>query len=42
MALPLYVSLEQIDKSLIEAEKDLYASSTKAFLRVTLPLSMPG
>ncbi|MGH3058406.1 MAG: ABC transporter permease, partial [Gaiellaceae bacterium] len=42
MALPLYVSLEQIDKSLIEAAKDLYASSTKAFLRVTLPLSMPG
>jgi spermidine/putrescine transport system permease protein len=42
MALPLYVSLEQIDKSLIEAAKDLYASSTKAFLRVTLPLSAPG
>jgi len=42
MALPLYVSLEQIDESLIEAAKDLYASSTKAFLRVTLPLSMPG
>jgi spermidine/putrescine transport system permease protein len=42
MALPLYVSLEQIDKSLIEAAKDLYASSAKAFLRVTLPLSMPG
>ena len=42
MALPLYVSLEQIDKNLIEAAKDLYASSTKAFLRVTLPLSMPG
>ena len=42
MALPLYVSLEQIDKSLIEAGKDLYASSTKTFLRVTLPLSMPG
>jgi spermidine/putrescine transport system permease protein len=42
MALPLYVSLEQIDKSLIEAAKDLYASSTKTFLRVTLPLSMPG
>jgi spermidine/putrescine transport system permease protein len=42
MALPLYVSLEQIDKSMIEAAKDLYASSTKAFLRVTLPLSAPG
>jgi spermidine/putrescine transport system permease protein len=42
MALPLYVSLEQIDRRLLEAAKDLYASSTKAFLRVTLPLSMPG
>jgi spermidine/putrescine transport system permease protein len=42
MALPLYVSLEQIDESLIEAAQDLYASKWKAFLRVTLPLSLPG
>ena len=42
MALPLYVSLEQIDPRLIEAAEDLYASGSKAFLRVTLPLSMPG
>jgi spermidine/putrescine transport system permease protein len=42
MALPLYVSLEQIDHSLIEAAQDLYASRWKAFLRVTLPLSLPG
>jgi spermidine/putrescine transport system permease protein len=42
MALPLYVSLEQIDQSLIEAAQDLYASRWKAFLRVTLPLSLPG
>ena len=42
MALPLYVSLEQIDARLLEAAKDLYASPTKAFLRVTLPLSAPG
>jgi len=42
MALPLYVSLEQIDPRLLEAAKDLYASSTQAFLRVTLPLSAPG
>jgi spermidine/putrescine transport system permease protein len=42
MALPLYVSLEQIDPRMIEAAKDLYASSAKAFLRVTLPLSAPG
>ena len=42
MALPIYVSLEQIDPRLLEAAKDLYASSTQAFLRVTLPLSAPG
>jgi spermidine/putrescine transport system permease protein len=42
MALPLYVSLEQIDARLLEAAKDLYASPTQAFLRVTLPLSAPG
>jgi spermidine/putrescine transport system permease protein len=42
MALPLYVSLEQIDGRLIEAAEDLYASSWKAFLHVTLPLSLPG
>lgn len=42
MALPLYVSLEQIEPQLLEAAKDLYASSTQAFLRVTLPLSAPG
>jgi spermidine/putrescine transport system permease protein len=42
MALPLYVSLEQIDPRLLEAAKDLYASPTQAFMRVTLPLSTPG
>ena len=42
MALPLYVSLEQIDERLIEAAEDLYASRWKAFWRVTFPLSLPG
>ena len=42
MALPLYVSLEQIDRRLIEAAQDLYASRVKAFFRVTFPLSLPG
>ena len=42
MALPLYVALEQIDSRLIEAAQDLYASKLQAFLRVTLPLSLPG
>ena len=42
MALPVYVSLEQIDERLLEAAEDLYASKRQAFLRVTLPLSAPG
>jgi spermidine/putrescine transport system permease protein len=42
MALPLYVSLEQIDQRLIEAAEDLYASRWAAFIRVTFPLSLPG
>ena len=42
MALPLYVALEQIDGRLLEAAKDLYASPTQTFRRVTLPLSAPG
>jgi spermidine/putrescine transport system permease protein len=42
MALPLYVALEAIDHRLIEAAQDLYASRVKAFIRVTLPLSLPG
>ena len=42
MVLPIYASLERIDVRLIEAGKDLYASATQTFLRVTLPLSAPG
>jgi spermidine/putrescine transport system permease protein len=42
MILPIYASLDRLDEDLIEAAKDLYASASKAFVRVTLPLSMPG
>lgn len=42
MVLPLYASLEKIDIRLIEASGDLYASPIRGFLRVTLPLSLPG
>jgi spermidine/putrescine transport system permease protein len=42
MALPLYVSLEKIDRRLIEAATDLYASRAAAFRKVTLPLALPG
>lgn len=40
--LPLYVSLEKIDRSLLEASADLGEGPVMSFLRVTLPLSMPG
>ena len=42
MALPLYVSLEKIDRRLIEAATDLYASRATAFRKITLPLALPG
>ena len=42
MVLPLYAAIERIDWSLIEAARDLYASGSEAFRRVTLPLSRPG
>ena len=42
MVLPLYVSLEQVDPRLVEAASDLYANRVVSFLRVTLPLSLPG
>jgi len=40
--LPIYVSLEKIDRSLLEAAADLGEGPAMSFLRVTLPLSMPG
>ena len=42
MILPLYTSLEKLDPSLLEAAADLGARPWRAFLRVTLPLSLPG
>ena len=40
--LPIYVSLEKIDRSLLEAAQDLGEGPFMTFLRVTLPLSIPG
>jgi spermidine/putrescine transport system permease protein len=40
--LPLYVSIDRLDPALVAAARDLYASGRQAFLRVTLPLTMPG
>jgi spermidine/putrescine transport system permease protein len=42
VALPIFVSLDNLDRSLLEAASDLGASRVKTFLRVTLPLSLPG
>lgn len=42
MTLPLYASLEKLDRRLIEAAGDLYASSFRTFRKVTFPLSLPG
>lgn len=42
MVLPLYASLERIDRRLIEAGGDLFAGPFTTFRTVTLPLSMPG
>jgi spermidine/putrescine transport system permease protein len=40
--LPLYVSIDRLDPSLVQAARDLYASGRAAFLHVILPLTMPG
>lgn len=42
MILPLYTSLQKLDNSLLEAASDLGANKLTVFLRVTLPLSVPG
>ena len=42
VALPIFVSLESLDRRLLEAASDLGASRWQAFRRVTLPLSLPG
>jgi len=40
--LPLYASLEKMDMTLLEAAADLGCTPTRAFLKITLPLSWPG
>ena len=42
MILPLYNAISKLDGNLLEAAKDLGAGDVQAFLKVTLPLSMPG
>jgi spermidine/putrescine transport system permease protein len=42
MLLPIYVALERLDPSLLEAADDLYANRRQAFIRVIFPLTIPG
>jgi spermidine/putrescine transport system permease protein len=42
MVLPLYATIERLDKSYLEASLDLGASQYTTFLKVTVPLTMPG
>ena len=42
MILPIYVSLEKIDRRLVDAAQDLYSSPLQSFARVVFPLSIPG
>ena len=42
MVLPIYVSLEKMDRRLLDAAADLYSSPARAFRKITLPLSLPG
>ena len=41
-ALPLYVAIERIDRRVLEAAHDLYATRRESFLRIILPLTIPG
>jgi putrescine transport system permease protein len=42
MVLPLFATLEKLDRTLLEAAADLGSPPWRAFLEITLPLSMPG
>lgn len=42
VVLPLYAAIERLDWALVEAGRDLYASGSAAFRKITLPLSKPG
>jgi len=42
MVLPLYATLEKLERTLVEAARDLGASRLMAFIRITVPLSLPG
>lgn len=42
MVMPLYSSIEKLDKPLLEAAKDLGANRLQTFIRIIIPLTMPG
>ena len=42
MVMPIYTSVEKLDRNLLEAASDLYASKIRTFLNITWPLTKPG
>jgi spermidine/putrescine transport system permease protein len=42
MVLPIYVAIEKIDPGLVDAARDLYSNTFRAFRKVVLPMSLPG
>jgi spermidine/putrescine transport system permease protein len=42
MVLPIYVAIEKIDPGLVDAARDLYSNTWRAFRKVVLPMSLPG
>ena len=42
MVMPLYSSIEKLDKSVLEAARDLGANKLQTFIRIIIPLTMPG
>jgi spermidine/putrescine transport system permease protein len=42
MVLPIYVALEKIDPALVDAARDLYSNTWRAFRKIVFPLSLPG
>jgi len=42
MVLPIYISIEKMDRQLLKAAADLYSTPARAFRKITLPLSLPG
>ena len=42
MVLPIYVAIEKIDPALVDAARDLYSNTWRAFRKIVFPMSLPG